>query len=970
MKVRRWTTMLVLVGLLIASNVGASIWPAIGLTGGTLGTLDSISGSLLSNADSALVILDGTTYTYFLDATSGAAESSPDVISPDSNAGTKRWVLNSIATTGLDARDGGITNVGNIALDSMSSDDGTDITVTLGSDSGDDFNIDSGTLICEGDLNKCTIASLVATTIDANGGTIDGATIGGASAAAGTFTAIVGTSASISDGNVTNVGDIALDSLSSDDGTDIALTLGDGAGDDFNVNSNTFNVSGDTDNVGYGGGAVGYAFSTWVRSFLSDGSSDNANMLNISGSVTGANGDTTNLSGSFFKTTITTQSNSETITSVEQVRIDEPVITIGTDTITTASSLHITGQPTEGASNYAAWIEGDVKIDGTLVGASSAADYAGMTVDDNVTATSIGLVDSYYKFRGFAEDMPENDSNADYVADTITIGQDGDYSVTFAAAGFPDVGNKTFDFQVFSLGTGVNITAATVADPVVVTATGHGLVGGERIAIKDVVGMVEVNDRVFVAQDISGATFELTDEGGASPANDIDGSGFTAYSSGGTVHRVGKVKARSHRKFSAGGSADYGAFGGTAIATLAEDEEVELYLKGDTDTTDFTIEDVSMQVEFLAEGTDPAICADWLGDWERRIPISISSTNVDSTLTNFPMLIYISASSGTGNADISVVFDELTADGNRKKIAVTAVDGITQRYVEIERWDDANEVAWLWVKVPSVSASATTTLCLYYDSDQADNSTYVGDTTDAVTHNVWDANFVGVWHMAQDPNGDPANGMKDSTSNGYDGTPGGTMLTADLVDGHIGKAIDFDAVDDHVNVGTWTDLNGATAATWEATAIGPALTAVDLAVMGRWNAASQFILQVDDTDDVWEAAMYDSAGSQAISISPGLIAADTTFQYLAVVYDTTTANLYVDLADGGSDTNGSFSGGLITAGGTDMYLGADQDNDHNLGDKLDEVRISDTDRSVAWLKATKYSNDDNIMSYAGPQLRD
>ena len=55
-----------------------------------------------------------------------------------------------------------------------------------------------------------------ATTADINGGTVDGATIGGSSAAAGTFTAGVFTSISNTDGNVTNVGDIALDSLSPD----------------------------------------------------------------------------------------------------------------------------------------------------------------------------------------------------------------------------------------------------------------------------------------------------------------------------------------------------------------------------------------------------------------------------------------------------------------------------------------------------------------------------------------------------------------------------------------------------------------------------------------------------------------------------------------------------------------------------------------------------------------------------------
>jgi hypothetical protein len=71
---------------------------AIGLTGGGAGALDAIDGAIIADGDAALVI-DSTndkTYFYTLNSSSGAAESSPTVISPDSNAGTKRWILTSI----------------------------------------------------------------------------------------------------------------------------------------------------------------------------------------------------------------------------------------------------------------------------------------------------------------------------------------------------------------------------------------------------------------------------------------------------------------------------------------------------------------------------------------------------------------------------------------------------------------------------------------------------------------------------------------------------------------------------------------------------------------------------------------------------------------------------------------------------------------------------------------------------------
>jgi hypothetical protein len=68
---------------------------AIGLTGGGTGALDKIDGSILNDGDAAFVIdaVNNNFYTYTLVADSGAAEASPTVISPDANAGNKRWVL-------------------------------------------------------------------------------------------------------------------------------------------------------------------------------------------------------------------------------------------------------------------------------------------------------------------------------------------------------------------------------------------------------------------------------------------------------------------------------------------------------------------------------------------------------------------------------------------------------------------------------------------------------------------------------------------------------------------------------------------------------------------------------------------------------------------------------------------------------------------------------------------------------------
>lgn len=78
----------------------------------------------------------------------------------------------------------------------------------------------------------------------------------------------------------------------------------------------------------------------------------------------------------------------------------------------------------------------------------------------------------------------------------------------------------------------VNITGATQANPVVVTAASHGFSNGDRVIINSVVGMSQLNNREFTVANQTTNTFELSG---------IDGTGFDAYTSGGTVAKIVEV---------------------------------------------------------------------------------------------------------------------------------------------------------------------------------------------------------------------------------------------------------------------------------------------------------------------------------------------------------------------------------------------------------------------------------------------
>lgn len=71
--------------------------------GGGAGALDARDGADLADKDAALVVIENNHYLYFLDADSALPEDSPFVISPDANAGNKRWILTDITAENTNA---------------------------------------------------------------------------------------------------------------------------------------------------------------------------------------------------------------------------------------------------------------------------------------------------------------------------------------------------------------------------------------------------------------------------------------------------------------------------------------------------------------------------------------------------------------------------------------------------------------------------------------------------------------------------------------------------------------------------------------------------------------------------------------------------------------------------------------------------------------------------------------------------
>ena len=80
-------------------------------------------------------------------------------------------------------------------------------------------------------------------------------------------------------------------------------------------------------------------------------------------------------------------------------------------------------------------------------------------------------------------------------------------------------------------GSATTITGITAANPPVVTTGGHSYSDGDDVFIFGVSGMTEVNGRWCIVANKTGTTFELTTIHGSN----VDGTGYTAYTSGGSI---------------------------------------------------------------------------------------------------------------------------------------------------------------------------------------------------------------------------------------------------------------------------------------------------------------------------------------------------------------------------------------------------------------------------------------------------
>jgi hypothetical protein len=374
-----------------------------------------------------------------------------------------------------------------------------------------------------------------------------------------------------------------------------------------------------------------------------------------------------------------------------------------------------------------------------------------------------------------------------------------------------------------------------------------------------------------------------------------------------------------------------------------------------------------------------------LAGWGNHIKLVINQSKIDSPLTDFPVLVHLGKSSGQFSDDVSLIFNELDNNSDRKKIAITTADGQSQCYAEIEEWDSSKKEAWIWVRVPQISSNEDTILYLYYDKSSPDNISFIGDTGSEVARNVWDKNFVMVQHLA-DNGHDNGGKFIDSTAHSNNGTGGGgnpTEIPKREV-AKIGSGQFFDGVKDYIEVPDSDDLSinttgHFTISIWISPAVLNFTGSNDfIRWMGKGGPGQgeyQFRMYNQNTEVTGNGGTRSNWVSFYVFNPYGGLGAGgggpvghplkpDEWVYLSASTDMVKSYLAFNgvigtIADLWSDYNIQYKNGDAPLRiGTQNCDPADW-----WHGRLDEVRISNISRSVAWVKASYYSENDNLLDF-------
>jgi hypothetical protein len=326
----------------------------------------------------------------------------------------------------------------------------------------------------------------------------------------------------------------------------------------------------------------------------------------------------------------------------------------------------------------------------------------------------------------------------------------------------------------------------------------------------------------------------------------------------------------------------------------------------------------------------------WLTGWTYRKQITVQADQVDANLEDFPLYVKI-------NADAD--FHEALSTGY--DIRFTQSDGETLLKYERESWSGGNgsaATADFWVKVPTIDADDGAVIYIYYGKADAVDG--------ADPANVWDSNFVGVWHMNQ-ASWDGTPGEVVSSTGAHSGTAAGGATTT--ASGKVGYAGAFDGSNDRVDVSDHVDLDGMDAWTFEGW-----LYRTGGDTYARIADKGVYIPYVTSYEGLAFALSITTSGTGGGTSdffdanAFGQWITDSTWTHFAYTWSAVEAacECYKNSVKG---TTQARDGDTISAGEQALYFADRADSERSFGGYLDELRLSKSRRTAEWIKFEYYN---------------
>lgn len=327
--------------------------------------------------------------------------------------------------------------------------------------------------------------------------------------------------------------------------------------------------------------------------------------------------------------------------------------------------------------------------------------------------------------------------------------------------------------------------------------------------------------------------------------------------------------------------------------------------------------------------------------WKYKALVRVNYSNIDTDLTGFPFVLsYLNLPAAMLDADGPV---PCKSDGSDIRLATDAL-GQNEIPVEIAYCsldnNPANSRIEVWAK-GNVTTGAYTYFWIFWGNPDA---TEPSPSSTYGWYNVWDSNYAAVIHLADSV-------LIDSTSNGYSGTnSGSTVDTTKTCIGVSSRAFNRESAQ-YIDYGNILNINGSVDMTLE---IVMRLTAL---------ASDQQYGFVGKGDHQYHMGRNNSGGN-----TEGMVVFSSPDWKVSHLNADPSLNTWFHIAGRRDNYNGLINCmlngvlqseqvlcGAISSSANDFVIGTNGEfkTTRSMSGYVEEVRVSTTYRSNAWLKATQ-----------------